>query len=312
MMVVASQIQDPVLECLSPPASTSEWAWCSAQGPRDNIEDVARVLVIGVGAERLVEISILLVCDGAGGQDHGEVASSSGAQVILSHLAAIFTGHCCSGSQLTADVVLSALREALTLANQTVLQLAAADSRLQGMASTVVCAVPSDDAFHIAWAGDSRAYLLSAGQLSRLTDDHTEVNRLLQLGAITQAEAPYHDAAHVIDRYLGQVQGFEVATRSIALTSGDLVMLCSDGLTDVVTDAEIAQWLGACQDGQLSAHAVPRLLVEQALSNCTSDNTTVVCYEHQPQRLPPQAFDRTMTGGYPTALANALTHIRRM
>lgn len=284
------------------------------QGRRDNLEDTARVITIGATLPMAVAATILVVLDGVGGEAGGEVASALGAADVITALLAYFNGRCVPGDSgpVQPDGLLQALHDALFGANQLVLARAEEDDRLSNMSTTVVCAVLVDDLLVLAWAGDSRCYLFSNGRLCRLTRDHSQVQELLDLGLVGLDEAKSHPAAHTITRYLGQPENFQPDARVYPLRQDDLLLLCTDGLTDVLSDIDIQTRIEAYRRGACSFGDLPVLLVNEALRAGTTDNVTVLCCERSPAPLGMGGNGlRTQTGDYPAAVARVLrTHAK--
>ncbi len=198
---------------------------------------------------------LFAVADGMGGHKGGEVAS----QLALDTLE--------SGFRME-----SGLAEQIRGANAAVFERSRADTAVQGMGTTLTAVVLHDMAATFAHVGDSRAYLLRAGDLRRLTEDHTLVNRLVRSGEITEAEAEVHPHRSVLTRALGTDPGVEVDEFTVTLTDGDRLLLCSDGLTGMVTEEQIAAILGAAPDPQDAADR----LVRAANRAGGVDNITVV------------------------------------
>jgi len=273
-------------------------------GPRESLEDAAAATVIhGPGGQI---IRVLVVCDGVGGCALGEIASATAVSSIHASLQrfVIDTLLNTSGSKLDVQGLAAALYETMLLANDAVIERARTTPGGENMATTVVCAVVMDDHLFIIWAGDSRCYVYSNGKLHRLTEDHTEVARLVEMEIITADEAAAHPDAHTITQYLGRAVGFEPQLRIQPLTPGDVLLLCTDGLTDVLTDEDIAAILA---NEAVDVESLSETLVQRALWAGTADNTTALIFGHEPQRTI-RTFHRTCVTGYPVAVASALTY----
>jgi len=171
----------------------------------------------------LVDPPLYVVADGMGGHRGGQVAS----QVALETMEALAT----AGSGSLADHV--------RRANQAVWDRSLSDDRLSGMGTTLTAARVEGASALIAHVGDSRAYLLREGRLQQLTTDHTLVCRMVRSGEITEAEADVHPHKNVLTRALGTDEQVEVDEDSIALLDGDRLVICSDGLTGMVTEDQI-------------------------------------------------------------------------
>jgi len=177
----------------------------------------------------LVEPPLYAVADGMGGARAGEVASQLALQTI-------------------ADLQRSGgarLEDEVTSANKVVYARANEDDRFAGMGTTLTAALASAQAVHLAHVGDSRAYLMRAGSLRQLTRDHTLVDRMVQAGEITRDEADTHPHRNVLLRALGTEASVEVESIDVGLLEGDRVLICSDGLTTMVTEDQIVAILEA-------------------------------------------------------------------
>lgn len=177
----------------------------------------------------VVEPPLYAVADGMGGARAGEVASQLALATII-ELQKAGTG---------------SLEDEVREANRVVFARAGEDERYAGMGTTLTAVLASPEAIHLAHVGDSRAYLLRAGALRMLTRDHTLVERMVQAGEITPAEADVHPHRNVLLRALGTEPRVEVEVDDIGLLEGDRVLLCSDGLTTMVAEEQILAILAA-------------------------------------------------------------------
>jgi len=197
------------------------------------------------------------VADGMGGHGHGDIA----ADIVIQHLTRLL-------SREAADVHLV---NAIDAANTEIRHRGAADG-LGQMGATVVTALIVDGRATIAWVGDSRAYRLRNGELMLLTHDHSVVQELLDGGCITPAEAEQHPEAHVVTRAVGATDQVNVALTDVALVPGDVLILCSDGLTKCVPEPEIA----ALTHAELSSKMACRRLIDAAVARGAPDNVSVI------------------------------------
>jgi serine/threonine-protein phosphatase Stp1 len=206
------------------------------------------------------DLGLWAVADGAGGHLAGDVA----ARTVIEALDTI-------PADLTGTEALAQVRLRLVGAHTALRE--DAESRGPGsiVATTVVALVARNDHFACLWAGDSRAYLLREGTLLQITRDHSLVQELLDAGAITEAEAEDHPRANIITRAVGaEDDGLELDKVTGELRVGDRFMLCSDGLTKTLSDAEIAAVLASGEE-----EAAERLLLA-ALAHHAADNVTAV------------------------------------
>jgi PPM family protein phosphatase len=204
----------------------------------------------------LVSPPLYVVADGMGGHRGGQVAS----QVALEAMEGLAT----EGRGSLADHV--------HRANRAVWDRSVEDERLSGMGTTLTAAQIDGASALIAHVGDSRAYLLRDGSLQQLTTDHTLVARMVKSGEITEAEAEVHPHKNVLTRALGTDEEVEVDEDSIALVDGDRLLLCSDGLTGMVTEDQIQAILENSDQPQQAADR----LVKAANRAGGIDNITVV------------------------------------
>jgi PPM family protein phosphatase len=209
--------------------------------------------------------TVFAVADGLGGHQGGEVASA----VAVEPLAAL-DGRGFADPAEAAEALAAAIREA----NAAIIDRASHDPGLWGMGTTLTAAaVAGDRHLQLAHVGDSRAYLLRDGSLEQLTIDHTIVAELVRRGRLTPDQAAVHPERSILTRAVGLDPRVPVDTPDpLELAPGDQVLLCSDGLTEVVPDVKIAQLLAAEPDGD----ATCRSLIDAANSAGGPDNITVV------------------------------------
>lgn len=209
------------------------------------------------------DLGLWVVADGAGGHQAGDVAS----RMICESLNNIPVG-------LNAGQLLAEVRHRIGLVHEALLDEA---GRLGGgaiMASTVVILLIRDDHYAVLWAGDSRVYRLRGGVLTRLTRDHSLVQELVDAGELAPDKAESHPQANVITRAVGAGEEALVLDKSQdQVLPGDRFLLCSDGLTKTLPEAEIAATLAVPdQSGLLPAD----MLIAAALARAASDNVTAV------------------------------------
>lgn len=220
----------------------------------------------------LVGSSVFAVADGMGGHVAGEVASETALAAIARLDGKVFAD---------ADEALEALRGAVRGANEHVLDRADEDPDLRGMGTTLTVAMIEHRRLHVAHVGDSRAYLLRDTELHRLTQDHTLVQDLVEDGQITPQEAAQHPQRSVITRAIGVAEDLEIDASTVSLQRGDRILLCSDGLTNVVAEREIAVELDRAEDLET---AIDRL-IEWANERGGPDNITAVALAFDDDRI---------------------------
>ena len=209
--------------------------------------------------------TVYVVADGLGGHAAGEVASALAVEPFAS----------LDGRQFrSAEEAAATLAEHVRAGNRSILEAAREDSAKSGMGTTLTAATVVDAALVLAHVGDSRAYLLRPGQpLARLTTDHTAAQQALDAGLISEAEAARIPERHMLARAVGLDADVEVDTlEGVRLQPGDVVLLCSDGLTEAVAERDIAATLSEVED---PADVAGRL-VDAALAGGGPDNVTVV------------------------------------
>ena len=274
-------------------------AMCVAQGPRENIEDAACGLVLHSMTDTALDAVLLVVADGAGGREGGEVAAKTAIATIpafVSH--ALVTACNASRTALDSDTITAILRKAIVHAHRAVLRRSAEEPALCGMASTMVCALVLRGVLHVAWVGDSRAYRYHKGSLQRCTRDHSQVQQLIDAGLLDPRVADHHPLAHHITRCLGQPGELDVEVGLHPISSGDKVLLVTDGLTDVLSDATICEALQRCDTGQLSVAQLPAQLTSAAIAAGTGDNATALVCDYQPEPGDDLALRETVTEAY--------------
>jgi protein phosphatase len=203
------------------------------------------------------ELGLFAVADGMGGHRGGEVASAT----ALATLREVFEG----GSDL---------RDAVVAANDAVFERSSSDDAVRGMGTTLTAGVLGDDGVTlvVGHVGDSRAYLLRDGELARVTTDHSLVEELMAAGELTEEEAERDPRRSQITRALGLEPGVEVDLHPIELAPGDRLLFCSDGLTTMVRENEIARILADSAEPAKAAQT----LVDAANEAGGVDNTTVL------------------------------------
>jgi PPM family protein phosphatase len=210
--------------------------------------------------------SVFAVADGLGGHQGGEVASAMAVEPL-----AALDGRTFADAREAAEALAGGIREA----NQSILQRGRSDPGLWGMGTTVTAAaVAADRVLQLAHVGDSRAYLLRPGApLRQLTTDHTVVEEAVERGLLTRRQAAVHPQRGVVTRAVGLDPEVRVdLPEPLALAPGDQVLLCSDGLTEVVDDDQIAGVLADRADGGDACQA----LIAAANQAGGPDNVTVV------------------------------------
>lgn len=240
-------------------------------------------LPAGYVAERQAEVAYgLLVADGMGGAAAGEVASREAISTLVELVLETPDWHMRLDNE-GANEVLARLDQRFRRIREVLIERAAADPRLSGMGTTLTLAASHGANVIVAHIGDSRAYLLHKGKLHLLTRDQTLAQDLAEVGVISQKEIATHYSRHVLTGVLA-TQGVEAQAElcQVWLADGDQVLLCTDGLTEMVTDAEILEVL----EKNLPAPDACQALVDLALEGGGVDNVTVVLGRY---RIPEKA-----------------------
>ena len=222
------------------------------------------------------DLGLFAVADGAGGENAGNVASS----IALAGLARHFEGTRDAMANapvfdvLGLPVIARRLSSGFQTANREVLEVAKSSSRYRGMGTTMVAIAPvaAHGLVHLAHVGDSRCYRMRSGRLELLTQDHSLANEVLEL----RPDLPEADAArlprNVITRALGMSEALRVTVRTLDLSPLDRFVMCSDGLTDVLSDDDIAEVLSTT----VRATETAKALIARALAAPADDNVAVV------------------------------------
>jgi len=210
----------------------------------------------------VIEPPLFAIADGMGGAQAGEVASRLATAALKESDADA------GGEQRISDLIQEA--------NRRVYDRSSSDPNTSGMGTTITVALVGDDHVAFGHVGDSRAYLIRDAQMEQLTEDHSLVNELLKTGKLSPEEAETHPQRSVITRALGTDPDVDVDTFSVAAETGDLFLLCSDGLTDMVSEEAILELV---EQNRKDIDRALRALVREANRGGGQDNITVVAFE---------------------------------
>lgn len=216
------------------------------------------------------DLGLYVVCDGMGGHVGGQVASQTAIARITE---VIRNGSATEGSESDR------LATAIQMANLAVFQRARADPNLHNMGTTVVGIREDGDLVHLCHVGDSRIYRLRQGEIDQVTRDHSLVNLYKDNPELAAKLGPANE--NVIVRAVGLREQVEVDHRAMAMEDGDIFLLCSDGLTDMVDDWILKELLADGLQGSIDECA--DALIRAALSNGGVDNVTAVVLRIQAQ-----------------------------
>jgi len=209
------------------------------------------------------DLGLYLVADGMGGHKAGQVASQMAAEAAIRAIDAL------DGASVS---LAEKLRHSVAAANREIFNAAQAQPELAGMGTTLVSILVSEERVALAHVGDSRAYLVRGDRIRGLTDDHSVVGELLRRHEISEEAARGHPHRHVLTRALGVRPQTEPDLAEMTPQEGDIFVLCSDGLTSVVRDEEIAQFVLRETDLQSACEK----LVAEANARGGPDNVTVL------------------------------------
>lgn len=222
------------------------------------------------------DLGLFVVCDGMGGHAAGEVASRLGVETIRESLAKYLRGE-------KTDLVgrpmdncspeSSYLVSSIQLANRAIFQAATTQREYLGMGTTVVAVLALDDRVALAHVGDSRIYRIRGGKIAQVSKDHSLVQMQVDKGLMTPEEAHESQYRHMITRALGLKETVEVDLQEQPVEPGDILLLCSDGLSDLVADEEM---LATVQEHAQDLEGACQALVDRANSKGGDDNITAV------------------------------------
>jgi serine/threonine protein phosphatase PrpC len=210
----------------------------------------------------VMEPPLFAIADGMGGAQAGEVASRLAAAALRE------SGADSGGERRIVDLIQEA--------NRRVYDRSSTDPETSGMGTTITVALVENERVVFGHVGDSRAYLIRDGRMEQLTEDHSLVNELLKSGKLSREEAEMHPQRAVITRALGTDPDVDVDTFSVPAQTGDLFLLCSDGLTDMVSEDAI---FSVVERHRGDIDKALRALVSAANKGGGEDNITVVAFE---------------------------------
>lgn len=238
---------------------------CSLLGNyRENNED-------SLDVRQFPDLTVAVVADGMGGQQAGEVASKRAIEIVPRELRKNLT------TNLNADAVKTVVRRAIVQANEEIMAMGALDKDMKNMGTTVVMAIwRKGPEMFIAGVGDSRAYLIRKGKIQQLTVDHSLAQALVEAKTISAAEAKDHRFRNVLWKYLGSKEVGEGPEVSIVpLQAGDRFLLCSDGLSGVVPDDQLASYITEQTDVKACADGLGQMALDQG----SRDNVSCIVIE---------------------------------
>lgn len=248
----------------------------SQESPTEDLfESVHGTTDVGMGRENnedyfLVNLpkKLFIVADGMGGHNAGEIASLKATEAVNDH----FTPEILAEIKGNKIKINDELNDCLYIANQKILDLAEKNKSYQGMGCTLVVALVDTGALHVGHVGDARAYLCDGNGIKLLTTDHSKVMELVKAGQMTLAEARQSPMKNELSQAIGSPLGIIPDYNYTALKNGDKVLLCSDGLWDMLADEEIYRIVNQAQP----VKSICDELVKKANDAGGHDNITVV------------------------------------
>jgi protein phosphatase len=239
---------------------------CSLLGNyRENNED-------SIDVKQFPEMTICVVADGMGGQAAGEIASKQAVEIIPRELRKNL------GSGSDQEESRRIVRRAIVQANAVIMEMAQLDRDLTNMGTTVVAVVwrKGSNLMYVTSVGDSRAYLIRGDKIEQLTIDHSIAQALVEAKTISAAEARTHRYRNVLWKYLGSKEvGEGPEVKVVTLQAGDRLLLCTDGLSGVVTDEQLQEFVKNQTDMQACADGLGQL----ALDCGSRDNVSTIAIE---------------------------------
>lgn len=213
---------------------------------------------------------VLIIADGMGGHNAGELASKMAVDHISSHILEINT------DSSSDDDIIQFINRLMTEANAKIYELSSKEGANYGMGTTLITAVVFENRLLIGHAGDSRLYLIRNGSIERITTDHSLVEELVKNGSLSRSEAKNHPKKNIITRAVGCNETIQIDTYKCDIYDKDILILCTDGLTNMLSDEEIMMVATSAS----SPEAACEELVNRANKNGGEDNITVIMLEN--------------------------------
>lgn len=268
----------------------------SHMGRRSSQQDRAAAFSLDLANGR--NVRILMVLDGAGGHQGGEVASTLGLSVISGSLTSALVANEGIGPEDLPHIIRKALKEA----HRSILRVASSNESLSGMASTAVVTAVLDDHAVVLWSGDSRCYLHRPSHIELLTRDHSVPQDLVRAGQLRPTEALFHPEGNVITSCLGHPSRLGMETRIVRLLPGTTLILGSDGMTEVFSGKDIAALVESNRSPP-EGSSLAGVIADAAIRSGSQDNTTCLAYCHTASGCGWQA-SKTIVTGFDHELAN--------
>ena len=227
------------------------------------VRQVNQVYVFTTGKPLGILQNLFVVADGMGGHQAGDYASKCTVEVMIKEIA-----------KSEGEDIERVLVKAIKSANREIIKEASGDEHLKGMGTTVVAATVKEQMLYFANVGDSRLYLINQG-IQQLSKDHSLVEEMVRLGGIKPEEAKHHPDKNIITRAIGAKADVDVDFYEHRLKRGDIILMCTDGLSNMVEDEELFHIVQGSRD----IVEAGEMLVEAAKENGGTDNIGVVLFE---------------------------------
>jgi len=234
------------------------------------ITDIGKVRSENQDCVRFVQnampsFGVLALCDGMGGARSGSIASEIALISFISKVTEDLS------DKKNKDKISEKVREAVEQANNLIIERGKRDSKCEGMGTTLVAAIIKGKENYVVNVGDSRAYLISDGKIEQITHDHSFVEEMIGRGSITREAARNHPRKNIITRALGAEETVMCDIFEPELAKNDLLLLCSDGLSNTLSDEEILE----ISKNNKNLSDIGKELLDLALSRGAPDNVTV-------------------------------------
>lgn len=232
----------------------------------ERISDIGNIRELNEDTFGVLEgkyFNLFIICDGMGGHNAGEVASKMAKDTILHTM-----------ENDLHDSPVEALVAAIKDANQKIFERSASEKTMSGMGTTVTTAVSYDGKLDIAHVGDSSLYIIRDNEIKKITKDHSFVQELVDSGRISQADAKHHPNKNIITRAVGTNAEVAVDTYRLNTRKDDFFILCTDGLTDYLSDEEILNEVTSHENKKDSIAALAEIAKERG----GKDNITLVIF----------------------------------
>lgn len=217
-----------------------------------------------IGIHEDMKYNLFIVCDGMGGHNAGEVASAMAKDTVIGSMETGFDEQ---------DPV-SSMEHAVSLANDEIFALSLTDSHLNGMGTTVTAALSFQGKLYVAHVGDSSLFWIRDQRIKKVTKDHSLVQELVDSGNLDQEDAKHHPNKNIITRAVGTKNKVIVDTFVLDTTKEDIFVLCTDGLTDYISDEEILAIIIGQEDKKKAVVELKDLAIERG----GKDNITLVIF----------------------------------